>query len=78
MGEQSALEGSIVANMGASAFLHRDGYSSLAENTDCLHIIHADNLKYIHPNAHCNNKCKPSATSEEALAIKTSRGERNA
>jgi hypothetical protein len=78
MGEQSALGESIVSNMGAPTFLHRYDYPSFAENTGCLHIFHADTLKYIHPNALCYNKCKPNATPEEALTIKTGRGERNA
>jgi len=76
MGEQSVLGESIVSNMGSPTFMHRDGYPSFAENAGCLPIFHAGNLKYIHSNALCYNKCKPSATLEEALTIKTSRGEK--
>jgi hypothetical protein len=78
MGEKSALGESMVGNMGAPAFLHKDVYPSFAGNVGCLHIFHADSLKYIHSDALCYNKCKPSATLEEALTVKTSWGEKNA
>ncbi len=78
MGEQRALGESIVGNMSAPTFLLKDGYPSFAEKTGYLHIFHVDTLKYIHLNALCYNKCKPSATLEEALTIKTGRGDRNA
>jgi hypothetical protein len=78
MGELRALGESIVGNIGAPTLLHGDGYLSFAENAGCLHSFDVDTLKYIHPNALCNNKCKTIAIPEEALMIKTGRGERNA
>jgi len=78
MGEQSVLEERIVGNRGALPFLHRDGYRSFAEKAGCLHIFYADNLKYIHLDALCCNKCKPNLALKETLMLKTSRGQRNA
>ena len=78
MGDKSALGESIVGYMGAPAFLHRDVYPSFAENAGYLHIFCTNSLKYIHPNALCNNKCETNAPLEAALMVKTSRGEKNA